>query len=76
MRSPRTPSPTGFLVSPRAPTLRPWFQAFWWTNDQIRSSIAAAEDLGVRWIMWNMRTNFDASALPTDAEVSSLIHSA
>jgi hypothetical protein len=50
--------------------MRPWLQAFWWTNDQIRSSIAAAEDLGVGWIMWNVRSNFDASALPTDAEVS------
>lgn len=50
--------------------LRPWLQAFWWTNDQIRRSIQAAEDAGVGWILWNARSNFDASALPTDAEVA------
>ena len=32
--------------------LRPWLQAFWWTNDQIRTSIQAAEDHGVGWILW------------------------
>ncbi len=50
-------------------TLRPWLQAFWWTNEQIRSSIQAAEDHGVGWILWNFLSNFDAEALPTDAEV-------
>lgn len=52
-------------------TLRPWLQAFWWTNAQIRSSIQAAEDHGVGWILWNVLSNFDAAALPTDAEVGS-----
>lgn len=50
--------------------LRPWLQAFWWTNAQIRRSIQAAEDAGVGWILWNARSNFSASALPTDAEVT------
>jgi hypothetical protein len=50
-------------------TLRPWLQAFWWTNAQIRSSIQAAEDRGVGWMMWNVSSNFDRSALPTAAEV-------
>lgn len=49
--------------------LRPWLQAFWWTNPQIRSSIQAAEDHDVGWILWNVLSNFDAEALPTDAEV-------
>ena len=52
-------------------TLRPWLQAFWWTNAQIRSSIQAAEDHGVGWILWNVLSNFDAAALPTDSEVGS-----
>jgi hypothetical protein len=52
-------------------TLRPWLQAFWWTNAQIRSSIQAAEDHGVGWILWNVLSNFDAEALPSDAEVGS-----
>lgn len=50
--------------------LRPWLQAFWWTDAQIRRSIQAAEDAGVGWILWNARSNFDIAALPTDAEVS------
>ncbi|MGB7861342.1 MAG: putative glycoside hydrolase [Acidimicrobiia bacterium] len=50
--------------------LRPYLQAFWWSNNQIRESIDAAEDRGVGWILWNVRSNFDLEALPTDAEVS------
>jgi hypothetical protein len=50
--------------------LRPWLQAFWWTNDQIRTSIQAAEDLGVGWILWNAVSNFDRAAIPTDAELA------
>lgn len=50
--------------------LRPYLQAFWWTNEQIRRSIQAAEDLGVGWILWNVRSNFDLAALPTDDEVT------
>ena len=50
-------------------TLRPWLQAFWWTNAQIRMAIQAAEDSGVGWILWNYRSNFDLAALSTDEEV-------
>ena len=50
--------------------LRPWLQAFWWSNDQIRRSIQAAEDRGVGWILWNVRSDFDAAAIPTDEELS------
>jgi len=49
--------------------LRPWLQAFWWTNEQIRRSIQAAEDHGVGWILWNAVSNFDRAAIPTDAEL-------
>ncbi|HXV70584.1 MAG TPA: putative glycoside hydrolase [Acidimicrobiia bacterium] len=52
-------------------TLRPWLQAFWWTNEQIRTSIQAAEDHGVGWILWNVLSNFDVAALPSDDEVGS-----
>ena len=51
-------------------SLRPWLQGFWWTDAQIRSSIQAAEDHGVGWIIWNVRSNFSADALPTDEEVA------
>jgi hypothetical protein len=50
--------------------LRPWLQAFWWTNEQIRRSIQAAEDHGVGWILWNAVSNFERAAIPTDAELS------
>ena len=53
-------------------TLRPWLQAFWWTNAQIRMAIQAAEDSGVGWILRNARSNFDLAALPTDDEVALL----
>jgi hypothetical protein len=49
--------------------LRPWLQAFWWTNDQIRESIQAAEDRGVGWMLWNSGSQFDLAALPTNDEV-------
>lgn len=49
--------------------LRPWLQAFWWTNSQIRASIQAAEDRDVGWILWNVRSNFDRAALPASDEV-------
>lgn len=53
-----------------ASVLRPWLQSFWWTNEQIRRSIQAAEDLGTGWLLWNVRSNFDAAAIPTSDEVA------
>ena len=49
--------------------LRPYLQAFWWTNEQIRRSIQAAEDAGIGWILWNILSNYDRSAIPTDEEL-------
>jgi hypothetical protein len=54
-----------------AGVLRPWLQAFWWTNSQIRESIQAAEDRSVGWLLWNSGSRFDATAIPTDEEVGS-----
>ena len=53
-----------------AGVLRPWLQAFWWTNAQIRESIQAAEDRGVGWLLWNSGSRFERAAIPTDDEVS------
>ena len=50
--------------------LRPYLQAFWWTDDQIRRSIQAAEDHGVGWMLWNVRSSFEREALPGDDEVA------
>ncbi len=49
--------------------LRPWLQAFWWTDEQIRRSIQAAEDKDVGWILWNAVSNFSQAAIPTAAEL-------
>ena len=61
---------SGFLQVEPGAILRPWLQAFWWTNAQIRGSIQAAEDRDVGWILWNAVSNFSRSAIPTDAEVA------
>ena len=50
--------------------LRPWLQAFWWTDAQIRSSIQAAEDRGVGWLLWNVGSSFSPAAIPTDDEIA------
>lgn len=50
--------------------LRPWLQAFWWSNAQIRSAIRAAEDSGVGWILWNIGSNYEPAAIPTDEELA------
>lgn len=51
-------------------TLRPWLQSFWWTPQQIRRSIQAAEDRGVGWMLWNIVSDYDRASLPTDAELT------
>ena len=50
-------------------TLRPWLQAFWWTPQQIRRSIDAAEDRELGWMLWNVRSNYPVEAIPTDDEL-------
>lgn len=50
--------------------LRPWLQSFWWTPEQIRRSIQAAEDRGVGWMLWNIESDYSRSSLPTDAELT------
>lgn len=49
--------------------LRPYLQAFWWSNQQIGRSIQAAEDAGTGWLLWNIMSNFDRAAIPTDADL-------
>ncbi len=51
-----------------AGVLRPWLQAFWWTNQQIRESIRAAEERGVGWLLWNSGSRFDLAAIPVEGD--------
>ncbi len=46
--------------------LRPWLQAFSWTDEEILESIAAAEDNGLGWLLWNSFSTFEAGSLPTE----------
>lgn len=48
--------------------VRPWLQAFYWSNEQILESIRAAERRGVGWMLWNAVGNYDEGALPGESE--------
>lgn len=48
--------------------VRPWLQAFYWTNEQILESIRAAERRGVGWMLWNAVGNYAEEALPNGSE--------
>jgi hypothetical protein len=50
--------------------LRPWLQGFWWTNSQIREAIQAAEDRGLGWVLWNVRSYYERQALPGPDEIA------
>jgi hypothetical protein len=45
--------------------VRPWLQAFSWTNAEILESIGAAERRGLGWMLWQSAGSYDAAALPT-----------
>jgi hypothetical protein len=44
--------------------MRPWLQAFYYNGSQIEAEIAEAEKRGTGWILWNVRSNYEASWLP------------
>ena len=44
--------------------LRPWIQDFWYTSSQVGREIAAADDRGVGWMLWNAAGEFSESAIP------------
>ncbi|NND84670.1 MAG: hypothetical protein HKN46_05925 [Acidimicrobiia bacterium] len=49
--------------------MRPWLQAFWWTDAEIKESIRAAEERGAGWMLWNAAGNYGEAALPTADEL-------
>ncbi len=49
--------------------MRPWLQAFWWTDAEIKESIRAAEERGTGWMLWNAAGNYSHAALPTAEEI-------
>jgi len=44
--------------------MRPWLQAFSWSDDQIREAIAVADDFGMGWLLWNSQSEFNQDAIP------------
>lgn len=51
--------------------VRPWLQAFWWTDAQIREAIDVTEERGLGWMLWNAVGNYDEDALPGAADEES-----
>ncbi|MDX1689701.1 MAG: putative glycoside hydrolase [Acidimicrobiia bacterium] len=47
--------------------LRPWLQAFSWSDEEILESIGAAEENGLGWMLWHSRSEFSQGALPDDS---------
>jgi hypothetical protein len=45
--------------------LRPWLQAFWWSDSQIAESIRAAEERDLGWMLWNVGSAYNAAAIPS-----------
>ena len=50
--------------------VRPWLQAFWWTDAQIREAIDVTESRGLGWMLWNAAGNYDVDALPDSIDDS------
>jgi len=46
--------------------MRPWLQAFSWSNDQIREAIAVADEFGMGWLLWNSQSEFNQEAIPAN----------
>lgn len=45
--------------------IRPWLQAFYWTDAEILESIRAAERRGLGWMLWNAVGNYPIGSLPS-----------
>ena len=43
--------------------LRPWIQAFYYSDAQINAEIRAADDRGVGWMLWNAASNFSTGSI-------------
>ena len=48
--------------------IRPWLQDFGHRDDQVRSSIDAAEEFDLGWMLWNPVSNVSVGALKSQAE--------
>ena len=46
--------------------MRPWLQAFGWSNDQIRESIETAESFGMGWLLWNSQSEYNQDSIPSN----------
>jgi len=49
--------------------VRPWLQAFFWTDDEILESIEVAQRRGLGWMLWQASGNYDEGFLPSPGDV-------
>jgi len=47
----------------REVVVRPWLQDFGYDADQVRAQIAAAEEYGLGWMLWNAASEVTVDAL-------------
>jgi hypothetical protein len=51
-------------------TMRPWLQDFGgYGAAEVRAQIDAADELGMGWMLWNARSEYQDAALPSNGEV-------
>lgn len=44
--------------------IRPWLQAFSWTNEQVQESIMTTEELASGWLLWNAVSEYELEWIP------------
>jgi hypothetical protein len=52
-----------------AAVLRPWLQDFWYSADQVEVQIETMDDLGLGWLLWNVRSQFTVDGIPSEGEL-------
>lgn len=55
---------TGLPKATGGALIRPWLQAFAHSPEQVQESIAAAEAMGLGWMLWSQESQFVAAMLP------------
>jgi hypothetical protein len=50
--------------------LRPWLQDFWYTASQVRAQITSVDALGLGWNLWNIRSIFTVTGIPSTSSLT------
>ena len=49
--------------------MRPWIQAFAWSDEQIREAIDVTDQYGIGWLMWNSKSEYSQASIPGSSEI-------